>query len=508
MALTREQFQELRNKGLSVDQIVSFESGKKPVDIKMQQQFNADTSGNQFEEEKPKSFLGKAKDFTVGLLGGGKLAEGIGKAFAAKGVREDIGSSQDAVYARQQQLVQELKQAVAEGRDTTQIKEQLQREGMNASALSDAQTDFADSMPTNKQVISSSARLATTALTPALSKASTGLTGLSKARTFTEGALRGGAAGALTGGLQGGIGGAGYAYEEGGNAAQVALAGGAGALGGALTGAALGAIGGGILGKIQGAKDPQTAVAHVTPRSSDLTPQSYQELLNRGRVEPKGLTHESRVLLSKAERATATKFKELMHKDPVTTVHNINNKLVDMDEEVGAFLKKNNFLISREQLKFALKARLDDIDDITLDAKRLGVAKDKLINNFVSSLEEDDVVSLWRARKSYDQLINKAFQGSPTTSKAVKIALRGAVQDFLKNHTPNNKYAQMMDDMSGLFDVRDLVGIIAKKQRGLSALNMWMKDHPAAAWVLGGTALGVGNALGLRALGGRDSSHD
>jgi hypothetical protein len=90
MALTREQFQKLRDKGLSVEQIISFEKGETPETLQSQRQEQQIMQGNQFQQEQPKSFLAKARDFATGIIGGGKLAEGAGMAIAAPEVQAGL----------------------------------------------------------------------------------------------------------------------------------------------------------------------------------------------------------------------------------------------------------------------------------------------------------------------------------------------------------------------------------------------------------------------------------
>jgi hypothetical protein len=78
MALTREQFQELRNKGLSVDQIVKFESGEKPTQTTQPAQPSEDIALG--------LLIGAAKGagstLESGLRSIGQIAGGIGGAIS------------------------------------------------------------------------------------------------------------------------------------------------------------------------------------------------------------------------------------------------------------------------------------------------------------------------------------------------------------------------------------------------------------------------------------------
>ncbi len=71
MALSKEQFMELRRKGLSVEQIVSFESGEKPAGAETRQQkitrFQSEAQGFRDEAKKKGSFGGLLKGTIKGL---------------------------------------------------------------------------------------------------------------------------------------------------------------------------------------------------------------------------------------------------------------------------------------------------------------------------------------------------------------------------------------------------------------------------------------------------------
>lgn len=116
MALTREQFQELRNKGLSVDQIVKFESGEKPTQTTQPAQPSEDIALG--------LLIGAAKGagstLESGLRSAGQIAGGIG-----------LGVSVPIQERQQADLVTQYKQALQDKNPALakQIYNQINRAG-------------------------------------------------------------------------------------------------------------------------------------------------------------------------------------------------------------------------------------------------------------------------------------------------------------------------------------------------------------------------------------------
>jgi len=67
-------------------------------------------TGNQFEQKKPTSFLGKARDFSASIIGGGKLAEGVGQSIVAPSIQKSFSESQKTTSSLQDQLLKRLKE--------------------------------------------------------------------------------------------------------------------------------------------------------------------------------------------------------------------------------------------------------------------------------------------------------------------------------------------------------------------------------------------------------------
>lgn len=276
-----------------------------------------------------------------------------------------------------------------------------------------------------------------------------------------------------------------------------------------------GTLTGGLIGGIPGAKklitgrgakvakkEMDSVVKKITPDVKELTPSEFEDLLNKGRITPRTKFKPSEMVLSDKELATVARNPELIHKDPVKTVSAINERIAGLDNEVGQFLTTNNGIFNKAQLSNAIKNGMKDVTDIAVDETRINKAKDQLLKNFMTTIEKNDMHSLWQARKVFDQNIESAFKGSPTLQKEMRIAFRNSIQDFVGDNTPNSTYKTLMKDMSNLFNVRDLADISAGKQKNYSQVQQVFRNYPTLKWLAGSAAAGAAGAIGIRATGG------
>lgn len=492
--LTLQQLQE-QNPNMQPKRVVSLKTAQ------MEAETRAKTEGNQFNQETG-GILGFGKKAFDTIFGGVKLAEGAGKALASGYVQGTLSESEKSLSDTEMQLIKKIQEFKKAGTDTTKLEATLRQLQEDKKVTADVQQDFAESLPTNKEVIGSSIRLGAAALAPTLGKTMAGATGATTAVGAGQGALRGALAGAGTGAIEGGIIGAGTGLEQNKDLGGVAMS----SLGGAAIGGVTGGVLGGALGSISGAiktkTDPNTILQNVTPNAKDLTPTQYKKLLAQGKITPKTATQPAQYVMGDTEKQVALKYSDVIAKDPVKTVININDKISSLDDEVGTFLKKNNGIFNSGELSNKLSASLDDVTDITIDSSRLANEKAKLVTNFVDGLEKNDMESLWKARKAFDSKIESAFKGSPTLQKELKIAFRNAVQDFVADGTPDEVYKGYMKDMSNLFKLRDTVAVKATKERASSAIQTWIKSNPVKSKVVGwGALLGTGFLAGKVGIG-------
>lgn len=256
----------------------------------------------------------------------------------------------------------------------------------------------------------------------------------------------------------------------------------------------IGALGRGTVNNVATRNAPEAKLRYVTPTSKEIPEAEFKQLVNQSRISPKTTTEPARYILSPREREVAIKYSDAITKEPVNTAIRLGAKIGELDEQVGTFLRKNNAIYNRGELRNSLSSALADLDDVNVPEERVAKLKDTLISRFVDKVEKNDMEGLWLARKEYDQAIESAFRGSPTLQKEAKVRLRNAVQDFISERTPDGAYKQYMQDMTGLFRLRDIVDIKAAKGRGADSLLQWAKDNPKTARVLGivGTGLGLG----------------
>jgi len=220
-------------------------------DIESQTRIRKATEGNQFERKPSETFLGKARDFAVNVIGGGKLAEGVGQALAAPEVQSTYSRLQQRNFESQQELQQRIKDLQSKGENTSRLEQVLRLFKEGEAELKDAQKDFGESLVSGKEVTGSALRLGTTLAGGFLTKTAARGFALGKATGFVSGATRGAGVGATSGAVFGGLQGAGVGLEQEKDIGGIAKSAGIGAASGAAIGGVLGAITGGISGSLR-----------------------------------------------------------------------------------------------------------------------------------------------------------------------------------------------------------------------------------------------------------------
>lgn len=473
-----------------------------------------------FDYEKPKPPLGQR---IANITGGGMIAQGLGQSLANKGISKQINDTLNESFAIQGQLLQSIKRKKQMGENTQKLEVALRNLNEDIISRSGGVEELLNQGKlTKKQVLGDAIQLGTTiAAFGTYGSASKVPTAVSKVTNVGKGIVQGVAKGALrgagTGALVGASGGIstglkGYdesrAYQESIGEKPISLGGyllGEGAnqaARGAVLGGVLGGVVGGISGGVNAAKYNKASkhIQAVTPRTKDLTPTEYEDLLRQRRITPKTATTPPQYIHSKGELATAEKYKDLLQSgDPVKNNNNILNEITKQDDEVGKFLDKNNRSFNGGELKNFLTKKMDKIDDLTIDETRLTKAKKALIDTFTRGVEKKNMKNLWITRKAFDRQIESAFRGSPSLQKEVKLALRNGVQDFIAERTPEGVYKGYMKDMSNLFRLQENVSGIATKEKGINMLQAWIRQNPTKSKVL----LWAIPSIGLGAFGSK-----
>jgi len=434
------------------------------------------------------------------VTGGREISKGLGQALAMKENTKLLEETQQQQFDIQGQLLKRIKEKKERGEDTSRLEGALEELTQETEAMGEsAERQFLNQEElTPKQIAGDALQLATTVGGLGSVKGATKLVKGAKTAIGQagRGALVGGIEGATFGGLQGVSG----ALQEDKEILPEAIK-------GAKTGAILGSVlggGAGLVGGIRKAgnanklvKKEKDILDAITPNTKNISKKEYEKLLSQNRITPKTATKGSQYVLSDVERQTALKYPKLLKdKDPVNNLESIYKELSKQDDEVGKFLKKNNGIYNSGELKNALKTSLNDITDISVDEKAVTKNKQKLIDNFVKNLEKNDMESLWKARKEFDQQIEKSFTGSPTLQNKIKREFRNSIQDFIAERTPDEVYKNSMKEMSSLFKLRDLVNKKALSEKGQSAIRLWLKNNPIKAKVIGiGAPAVIGGAL-------------
>lgn len=444
------------------------------------------------KEPKKESLAEKVLSFT----GGKKIAQGLGQAIAQPEISKGIQETQKMQFDLQGQLLQKIKEGKAQGKDISRLEvalEQLNNDITRTGGT--AESILNPNELTGKQVIGDALQLGTTVASvgqlPGIAKAATGVTGV------IPGAIQGAKTGALSGGAFGAATGFSQGLQEDKTIEESLKQGATGAFAGGITGGVLGGVTGAVSGGLKGRalrKENQYLDA-ITPDTKDIPVAEYERLVTKGKIAPKSGKTPDTYILSPEEIATAEKYKTLLGKDPVKNTKNLISEVAKTDKKVESFLKSKNGIFNTGELKNNLASKLENIDDLTVDEARLTKLKQSVIDNFVKGLKKNDMESLWRARKQFDQKIESAFSGSPTLQKEIKVAFRNAVQDFISERTDDVTYKGYMKDMSNLYSLIDTTSTKAAKERGINEIQAWMKRNPskssAVKWIAGTGLVGT-----------------
>lgn len=246
------------------------------------------------------------------------------------------------------------------------------------------------------------------------------------------------------------------------------------------------------------AKGITKAFDAITPLTKDITPTEYESLLRQGKILPKTATQAPQYVLSEGEKVIATKYKNLLQNpDPVKNSINLIDEIVKKDTEVGTFLKKNNAIFNNGELKNFVTDRLQGVSDVMIPDARINKLKNTIVDGFIKSLPKNNMETLWKSRKAFDKSIEKVFSGSPTLQNTIKKEFRNAIQDYIAEKTPDKVYSTAMKDMTELFRLQETVAQKAIKEKGRNAIQVWLKNNPTKAKIIGGTiGTGIVGAVG------------
>lgn len=495
--LTREQFQQLRDKGLDVNQIVSFEKGETPETKKM-------IVGSQFAEKQPQGFLEKTRGFVTGIIGGEKLAEGAGKALAAPGVTSGLLKEQDETFALQQKLLQTIRDKRTRGEDTSRLENALKQSQNLALVLSDAHKDFEESLPTTKEVIGSAGRLATTLGAGLVARTAGKALALGKAVGVGQGALRGVGAGAITGGIIGGLEGVGVATEADKTSEEILSSGLLGAGFGAVTGGAVGALTGGIVGGLKQRTITKENFAKELVSPKETTKIKIQGI-KQGRLKDPTLFKKAELEFTKRDEKMAAAVKDIV--SPKATIGEnidaITNKISQTDKGVKDFIQKNKVPFNTNQLKSKLETGKNDLELIFASDTTAERTYNAVSDAFLRTMDKKDTLGLFKARQEFDQIpaIKKLLESDrlgENARKEIVFAVRRAANEYISSLLPKgNPYKEAMALQTQMLEA---LGNLAEKSQniiGKNKIQLLTEEYPILKWVVGGLATGIAGAAGI-----------
>jgi len=290
------------------------------------------------------------------VTGGKEISQGLGQALAQKGTQKIIEETQQQQFDLQGKLVEQIKMAKEQGRDTTRLEnalnllnEDVQEFGAGAEKL------LNPNELTNKEVLGDALQLATTA--GGAKVAGGGAGKATQATGVVQGAIQGAKAGLAGGTAVGALSGTAQGLQDNKDISGIAKDTVTGAVVGGIGGALVGGITGGISGRIAGKteRQQQKILDNITPKATELKPKEYERLLRQGKISPKTTTSQAQYILSDQEKDFAVRYSNLIKKDPVKTVSNIGDEIGRQDADVGNYLRQNNNIFNKGELKNNLK---------------------------------------------------------------------------------------------------------------------------------------------------------
>lgn len=476
------------------------------------------TSGNQFADislgasdiegttpgaTSDKGRLGIAQK-VLRFIGGEKLAEGVGKGLAAPEVQNTLSEEQQQTSELQNKLIERIRTVRELGGDPARLESALEESKRLGTFLADAQQDFVEALPTSKEVIGSSARLAGTLAAGAIGRGAMAATGAKTATGVASGALRGAGAGALAGAAEGGIQGAGAAAEQDKTTEELVVSGLLGAAGGAALGGVIGGVTGGITGGVRGrrVKSENFTEELVAPK---MTARVKSEAIRQGRLQDPSLFERATISASKKDKLVAGAVDDVV--SPKATIGEnidaIRLKVQQTNTGVRTFIERNNVPFNSTQLRSRLVSGKDDLELIFASDATAEKTYDAVVDAFMKNVTKKNTLGLFEARQGFDQLppIKKLLESSAlgeNARKEIVLATRRAANDYVASLLPEgNQYRQLLTQESYMLEALGNISDKAASIIGQNRLQILAAEYPVLKWIVGGIGAGLIGAAGV-----------
>ena len=488
-------------------------------------------TGNQFEQNKPTSFLGKARDFSASIIGGGKLAEGLGQSIVAPSIQKSFSESQETTSSLQDQLLKRLKEKRKAGEDTSRLEKAYEKSKKLNLFQRDLQSDFSESLVSDKEVAGSVLRLGGTLAGGALLggvsskmgfglKASKGLKtiggvnklfGVGKATTFTGGALRGAGAGATAGAVEGAVHGAGLGLEENKDLKGVSKSAGVGALIGGATGGVLGGITGGITGVLNKSKLSKENFTRELVQPKE-TAKVKAQAIKEGRLEDPTFLGKAKITPSGRELKLANSVEDVVSSKASVgqNIDAIRLKVSNTNTGIKSYIEKNKVPFNTSQLGSKLNSAKDDLNLIFASDKQAEKTFNAVVKEFMKGVDKKDTLGLFTRRQSFDQIpaIKKLLQTDRLGENArreIVLAVRKSANEYVASLLPKgNKFTPNLLNEHYMLEA---IGNIAESNAniiGKNKLQILVNEYPVLKWVVGGLVGGASVGVGGSIIGSVD----
>ena len=474
-------------------------------------QQSSDLSGNQFKQKKPTSFLGKARDFSASIIGGGKLAEGLGQSIVAPDIQKSFLESQKTTSSLQDQLLKRLKEKRKAGEDTSRLEKAYEKSKELNLFQRDLQSDFAESLPTTKEVAGSALRLGGTLAGGAIASKAGSLFGVGKATTFTGGALRGAGAGATAGAVEGAVHGAGLGLEENKDLKGVATSSAVGGVIGGATGGVLGGITGGITGVLNKSKLSKENFTRELVQPKE-TAKVKAQAIKEGRLEDPTFLGKAKITPSGRELKLANSVEDVVSSKASVgqNIDAIRLKVSNTNTGIKSYIEKNKVPFNTSQLGSKLNSAKDDLNLIFASDKQAEKTFNAVVKEFMKGVDKKDTLGLFTRRQSFDQIpaIKKLLQTDRLGENArreIVLAVRKSANEYVASLLPKgNKFTPNLLNEHYMLEA---IGNIAESNAniiGKNKLQILVNEYPVLKWVVGGLVGGASVGVGGSIIGSVD----
>ena len=239
------------------------------------------------------------------------------------------------------------------------------------------------------------------------------------------------------------------------------------------------------------------AAKSITPDVAGITSKEYVKLAEQGRITPKkGIFDPQTYILSEDEIALTKKYATMLQEnEPIKNLNSIKSNLTANYNKTKPLVKEANAVVDRNKLTDNM------IKELTAVAKKdMNISEDAIVDmveSFQKFLKEGDLVELFENRNAFTT--GKTFEGLTTTQKTLDKAARRGIKQTLEDALPSD-YKPLMDEMSDMYEIADLLDYTVKAEKGKSALKLWLKNNPAKSKIVGYGASGLGVGFGGAAI--------